>query len=88
MRAGRVARSWWTDNGPEEYDSGPGAPWRWLEHERIEFPVYPHEITALQLYDAAKLTLSLAVDALDHGWSLKDGSAWNVLFTPTWTDLL
>jgi SAM-dependent methyltransferase len=91
MHAGRISRSWWTDSGPGEYGAHPGAAWRWLEHERIEFPVYPHEITALQLYDAAKLTLSLAVDALEHGWCLKDGSAWNVLFTshgPLFCDLL
>jgi len=52
----------------------------WLEHEALGFPCYPHEFTALQLYDAAKLTLSLAIEALEQGWVLKDASAWNVLF--------
>jgi len=91
MRAGRISRSWWSDNGPAEYGARPGIAWRWLEHERIEFPAYPHEITALQLYDAAKLTLSLAIEALEHGWGLKDGSAWNVLISfhgPIFCDLL
>jgi SAM-dependent methyltransferase len=91
MRAGRISRSWWTEDGPAEYGAIAGTAGRWLEHERVEFPVYPHEITALQLYDAAKLTLNLALDALEHGWSMKDGTAWNVLFTsqgPIFCDLL
>jgi SAM-dependent methyltransferase len=82
MRAGRISRSWWTENVPVECSAVASAVGRWLEHERVEFPIYPHEITALQLYDAAKLTLSLALDALEHGWTMKDGTAWNVLFTP------
>jgi hypothetical protein len=82
MRSGRVSRSWWTEDMPAQCNPVASAVGRWLEHERVEFPIYPHEITALQLYDAAKLTLSLALEALDHGWSMKDGTAWNVLFTP------
>lgn len=63
----------------------------WLEHRALEFPCYPHEITALQLYDAAKLTLAIAKKALEHGWILKDASAWNVLFEhgkPRFCDIL
>jgi len=82
MHAGRISRSWWTEDGPAQGSAIPDAVGRWLEHERVEFPIYPHEITALQLYDAARLTLTLALDALEHGWSMKDGTAWNVLFTP------
>jgi SAM-dependent methyltransferase len=82
MQSGRISRSWWTENGPQGFDVSQCGAVRWLEHERIVFPIYPHEITALQLYDAAKLTLSLALDALEHGWILKDGSAWNILFSP------
>ncbi len=51
----------------------------WLEHEALEFPAYPHEITALQLYDSAHLTLKIAIEAAGEGWVLKDASAWNVL---------
>ncbi len=64
---------------------------RWLEHRALRFPCYPHEITALQLFDAAKLTLEIARTALANGWMLKDASAWNVLFEhgrPTFCDIL
>lgn len=65
--------------------------WLWLEHEPLSFPCYPHEITALQLYDSAKLTLDIAIEAVRHGWILKDASAWNVLHDrgrPIFVDLL
>lgn len=52
----------------------------WLEHRALVFPCYPHEITALQLYDGAKLTLAIAKAALEQGWIIKDASAWNILF--------
>ena len=63
----------------------------WLEHETLEFPCYPHEITALQLYDSAHLTLKIAVEAAQQGWILKDASAWNVLHStgrPVFIDFL
>jgi len=56
-------------------------PYLWLEHDEVSFPCYPHEITALQLYDSARLTLRLARTAAEHGWVLKDASAWNVLYS-------
>jgi len=65
--------------------------WLWLEHEEITFPVYPHETTALQLYDAAHLTLKIAIVAAERGWVLKDASAWNVLQSrgkPVFVDFL
>jgi len=55
--------------------------WVWFEHQRLRFPCYPHEITALQLYDSAELTLSIALEATRNGWTLKDASAWNVLYS-------
>lgn len=64
---------------------------RWLEHRALAFPCYAHEITALQLYDAAKLTLSIAMAALENGWIIKDASAWNILFEhgkPRFCDIL
>jgi len=63
----------------------------WLEHEELAFPVYPHEITALQLHDAGALTLRLAIEAAEQGWVLKDASAWNVLYSqgrPVFVDFL
>jgi SAM-dependent methyltransferase len=64
---------------------------RWLEHRAIAFPCYPHEVTAFQLYDGGKLTLSIAQTALRHGWMIKDASAWNILFEhgrPLFCDIL
>lgn len=57
-----------------------GDDWIWLEHEALPFPLYPHETTAAQLHDAARLTLHIARTALDNGWCLKDASSWNVLW--------
>jgi SAM-dependent methyltransferase len=65
--------------------------WFWLEHHPLPFPCYPHEITALQLFDAGQLTLRVAIEAAQHGWMLKDASAWNVLYArgrPVFVDLL
>jgi len=65
--------------------------WLWLEHEEVPFPCFAHEITALQLYDAGRLTLRLAIEAAEHGWILKDASAWNVLYSrgkPVFVDFL
>jgi hypothetical protein len=38
-----------------------------LEHEALEFPCFPHEIVALQLYDSACLTLQIAIEAAQQG---------------------
>lgn len=91
MTTGMVPHTWWLS--PE--DGAPNHPqadkFVWLEHRALNFPVYPHEITALQLFDAATLTINLAREALSHGWVLKDASAWNVLFDngkPVFCDIL
>ncbi|EJN13307.1 hypothetical protein PMI42_03331 [Bradyrhizobium sp. YR681] len=54
---------------------------RWTEllrHERIPFVSYPYEWTFNMLKDAALLQLGILEDALANGWTLKDGSAYNV----------
>jgi len=54
---------------------------RWselLRHERIPFISYPYEWTFGMLKDAALLHLGVLEDALENGWTLKDGSAYNV----------
>lgn len=82
------ASEWLEGREDSVYDS---AEFRWLEHRAIDFPCYPHEITALQLYDAAKMTLLIARTALEHGWIIKDASAWNILFehgNPVFCDIL
>jgi len=89
IQAGRIPASRWINYVSGEFPAG--AEMRWIEQECLSFPAYPHEISALQLYDAAKLTLALALDALEHDWVLKDASAWNVLFDhgrPVFCDVL
>lgn len=82
------AAAWVPDNGAGLL---PQTDVRWLEHRALYFPCYPHEITALQLYDAAVLTLAVARTAMENGWMIKDASAWNVLFEhgrPVFCDIL
>lgn len=54
--------------------------WKSLEVERVPFISYPYEWSFSQLKDAALLTLELQKQAIDHGMSLKDASAYNVQF--------
>jgi SAM-dependent methyltransferase len=89
IAAGNIPESRWIDEGPR--DQPPLIDGRWMEHACLAFPAYPPEISALQLFDSARLTLRLATDALEHDWLLKDASAWNVLFDvgrPIFCDLL
>lgn len=51
-----------------------------LRSPRLPFVSYPHEWCHRQLAQAADLTLSVAEDAFDAGYELKDASAWNVIF--------
>lgn len=89
---GRVPRTTWVDPPTDLANQCAfrDGDWVWMEHEAIEFPLYPHEITAQHLYDAALLTLDIAELALEQGLMLKDASAWNVLFqrgTPVFCDV-
>jgi SAM-dependent methyltransferase len=64
---------------------------RLVEHPRIAFPSYAHEWGALQLYDAAHLTLDIAEGLLAEGLGLKDASVHNILFLgaePIFVDVL
>jgi hypothetical protein len=54
--------------------------WRVLRPELIPFVSYPYEWTFSQLKDAALLTLSAQMLALESGMTLKDASAYNVQF--------
>jgi hypothetical protein len=49
-----------------------------LCHERIPFVSYYYEWTFGMLRDAALLHLDILAAALENGWTLKDGSAFNV----------
>lgn len=51
-----------------------------IQPEIIPFVTYPYEWSFGQLKDAALLTLELQKTLLNHGFSLKDASAYNVQF--------
>jgi hypothetical protein len=61
-----------------------------LRHERMPFISYPYEWTFGMLKDAALLHLDVLEQALEHGWTLKDGSAYNLQWRgpgPVFTDV-
>ncbi len=63
----------------------------WLEHPRISPISYPWEWTGAQWRAAAELTLRVAAQAIDAGWTLKDATPLNVLFVgarPVLVDVL
>src|SRR5512142_3119934 len=62
-----------------------------LSHRRIAFPNYPYEWATEMLESAAVLTLRLAREASAAGYSLKDGTPFNVMFEgvrPVFLDVL
>ncbi len=66
-----------------ELEGHPGAGgdlYRILEPEQIPFISYPYEWSFSQLKDAALVTLRIQQAALEHGMTLKDGSAYNIQF--------
>jgi 2-polyprenyl-3-methyl-5-hydroxy-6-metoxy-1,4-benzoquinol methylase len=52
----------------------------WLQHPRIDPISYPWEWTTAQWRCAAELTLRIANEAIDAGWTLKDATPLNILF--------
>jgi hypothetical protein len=61
-----------------------------LEIDRVPFTTYPYEWTFDMLRDAAITTLNILTTSLDHGFILKDATAFNILFyknSPHWIDL-
>jgi ribosomal protein L11 methylase PrmA len=62
-----------------------------LEHERIPFVTYPYEWPFAALRAAALLQLDLHLELLEHGFTLRDASAYNIQFRgpePVFIDLL
>lgn len=55
----------------------------WVEHSRIPLISYPYEWSFESLKEAGRLTLSLLIDGLNCGYTLKDASAFNVQFINT-----
>ncbi|MGB8030525.1 MAG: class I SAM-dependent methyltransferase [Terracidiphilus sp.] len=63
----------------------------WLEHPRVDPISYPWEWTTAQWRAAAELTLRVASQAIDAGWTLKDATPLNILFSgphPVLVDVL
>ena len=54
-----------------------------VEHERIPFVSYPYEWPFSMLRDAAELHLELLLAALDDGFTMSDGYAYNVQWQGT-----
>jgi SAM-dependent methyltransferase len=52
-----------------------------LEHQRIPQVSYPYEWTFSMLRDAASLQLLLVEKAVNHGYTLKDATPYNIQFT-------
>lgn len=52
----------------------------WLRHPRVDPISYPWEWTIGQWRAAAELTLRIAGQAIDAGWTLKDATPLNILF--------
>ena len=60
---------------------GEGLPDRhYVKHERIWFTSYPFEWSPEMLLDAGQCTLAVQSLAVDHGFNLKDATAYNVQF--------
>lgn len=53
----------------------------WLQHTRIDPISYPWEWTPAQWRSAAELTLRVARRAIESGWTLKDATPLNILFS-------
>jgi SAM-dependent methyltransferase len=63
----------------------------WLEHPRIDPISYPWEWTPVQWRSAAELTLRVARQAIESGWTLKDATPLNIVFAgakPVFVDVL
>jgi SAM-dependent methyltransferase len=62
-----------------------------LEHDRVAFPSFPYEWPPEMLYQAATLTLDLALRLQPDGIGLKDATPYNILFRgpePVFIDVL
>jgi 2-polyprenyl-3-methyl-5-hydroxy-6-metoxy-1,4-benzoquinol methylase len=62
-----------------------------IEHERIPFQSFAYEWCPQMLYEAAAVTLKIALDLLPEGIGVKDGTPYNVLYrgpNPVFIDLL
>lgn len=72
----------WLVSHEEVSDQAPVASgaYRIIKPKKVPFISYPYEWSFSQVQDAALLTLNIQIEALKHGMSLKDASAYNVQF--------
>jgi SAM-dependent methyltransferase len=89
MAAGRLVRTSLLDRAdwPANLPAGVAAV---LEHERLPLVTYPYEWSFSMLADAGLLQLDVQAALLAYGFSLKDASAFNVIFaghSPCFIDL-
>ena len=54
--------------------------WKIIKPEKIKLISYPYEWSFEQLKDAALVTLNIQLEALKHGMTLKDASAYNIQY--------
>ena len=75
-----VDKRWLVSHEEREASEVPAGAARLLEPELLPFISHPYEWSFSMLKAAALLTLDLQAEALAHGMTLKDASAYNVQF--------
>lgn len=85
-----VDKGWLVAHDEVAHEPRPGIH-RVLRPQEVPYVSYPYEWCFSQLKDAARLTLDIQIQALQHGMVLKDASAYNVQFVgprPVFIDTL
>ena len=62
----------------------------WVQHHRLDFITFPYEWSFALLKKAACFHLDLQISGLEHGFQIKDASAYNIQFigtSPVFIDL-
>lgn len=92
IQNGQVVASWFVEDSDVTAsleNEHPGFE-NFLQHELIRPILYPMEWSLSMLADAGTLTLDLQIQLLEHGYSLKDATAYNIQFVngrPIFIDL-
>jgi hypothetical protein len=61
-----------------------------LKHKKITFQTYPYEWTPRQLQESGLFVLGLTMSLIEHGYTFKDATSFNVMFSegkPYWIDI-
>ena len=73
-----ISKKWLVEHIEVEPENGA---YKTLKPQLIDYISYPYEWSFSMLKDAALLTLKIQKQALKHGMSLKDATAYNIQFT-------